>query len=151
MFLIFVLHLCERKDSDGHELRNPFDDLREYQIWQCMERCQEKRFEYCKDKLECTLDCLDQQLRKCIPQNVMDKCQNECITLTGCIRRNKCVIQCLIERHKGLLNPDLKYYDEHELDSSFYKVVGTTVIVVSSLMFLVYNCLPDDDEEDDSD
>ena len=148
MFLIFVLHLCERKDSDGFVLRNPFDDLREYQIWQCMERCQEKRFEFCKDKLECTLDCLDQQFRKCIPQNILDKCQNECISLQGCPRRNKCVIQCLVEYHKGLLNPDLKYYEEHELDDSFYMIIGSIIMVVSSFMFLVYNCLPDDDEDD---
>ena len=97
---------------------------------------------------ECTLDCLNQELRRCIPQNILDKCQNECITLTGCIRKNKCVIQCLLEYHKGLLNADLKFYEEHELDASFYKVVGTTVIVVSALLFLVYNCLPDEDDEE---
>ena len=142
-----MLHLCEKKHSSGH-VSSPLDDIPEYTIWQCMERCQEKRFEFCKDKLECTLDCLNQELRQCIPKNILDKCQNECITLTGCIRKNKCVIQCLLEYHKGLLNADLKFYEEHELDASFYKVVGTTVIVVSALLFLVYNCLPDEDDEE---
>ena len=142
-----MLHLCEKKHSSGH-VSSPLDDIPEYRIWQCMESCREKRFEYCKDKLECTLDCLNQELRRCIPQNILDKCQNECITLTGCIRKNKCVIQCLLEYHKGLLNADLKFYEEHELDASFYKVVGTTVIVVSALLFLVYNCLPDEDDEE---
>ena len=146
MFLIFVLHLCEIEIDGETKWHNPFEDLQEYGIMNCMDQCKEK-YHFCKDKLECTLDCINRELRECIPQNIMDKCQNECISLQGCPRRNKCVIQCLVEHHKGELDANLKYYDEHEVDDSFFMIIGSIIMGLMIFIFLSYICISDEGNE----
>ena len=147
MFLIFVLHLFEIYDDYSRHLYSPLDHVQEYQIWHCMDKCEEKKLPTCHNNFECTLDCLDPRFRKFIPKDLLDKCQNECITLTGCIRKNKCAIQCLLEHHKGLLNPDLKYYDEHEVDDFFFMIIGSIIMTLMIIIFLSYICISDEGNE----